>query len=307
MHRDLLPLLACPETGAPLELADAEFDGRGRVVTGRLTTRDGRSYPIRGSIPRFVDSDLYCTSFSMQRRYLAARFDHWVAEKGRETLFEVTTGFRLADARGKLFLDAGCGYGRFAHTVAEAGGIVVGMDLSTDSIELAFRYLGDRDNVHLVQADLQRPPFRRDLFAGIYSIGVLHHTPSTAASFRGLVPLLEPGGRIAVWVYAPEDKRMDNVLRIATTRMPPWSVFCVGVARHVLGQTARRVVRRRPQATLLRDFWPGVMGQFDSLAPRYAHVHAFDEVEGWFRTAGLGEIRRSTRRTAVSGARSRDA
>ena len=45
-------------------------------------------------------------------------------------------------------------------------------------------------------------PFRRGSFDLVFSIGVLHHTPSTEQAFRALVPLVKPGGEIAISVYA---------------------------------------------------------------------------------------------------------
>ena len=278
-------------------------DSRGSIVSGELVSSSGTIYPIRGGIPRFVDRDKYVTSFTMQRRYMKSRFDAWASETGREERFAKLTGFELGGAAGKLFLDAGCGYGRYAAAVAQSGGTVVGIDLSTDSIELAQSYLGARENVHLIQADLQHPPLRRDLFDLVYSIGVLHHTPDTRASFDALIPFVKPGGRIAIWVYAPEDKRFDDVLRKATVHMPSWSVLGVGAVRHVLGQGVRRVVLRRKDARVFSSFWPDVMGQFDSLAPRYAYVHTAAEVQQWFEAAGLSELRTGPIRTSVSGTR----
>lgn len=303
MHKSLLPLLACPVSGSALSLSEVREDARGQIMEGRLTSAEGVVYPILGGIPRFVDSDKYVTSFSMQRRYMAKRFDQWTNEKGREEQFSRLTGVDLGRVAGKTFLDAGCGYGRYAAVVSAAGGTVFGVDLSTDSIEASYRYLGERDNVHLVQGDLTRVPFRRDMFDVVYSIGVLHHTPNTRVSFESLVPHVKPGGKIAVWVYAPEDKRFDDVLRLATVHMPSWSVLGVGVARHVIGQSARRVLLRRKSVKVVQDFWPQVMGQYDSLAPKYAYVHGYEEVEAWFRAAGLTDICRSVTRTAVSGTR----
>lgn len=303
MNPSLLDLLACPENGGPLTLRDEVRDAHGRIVTGQLLSSSGRAYPIRGGIPRFVDSDKYVTSFTMQRKYMQSRFDNWARETGREERFTRLTGFDLGSAKGKLFLDAGCGYGRYAAVVAQAGGTLVGVDLSTDSIELANRYLGDRDNVHLIQGDLQSLPLKRALFDAVYSIGVLHHTPDTRASFQALIPFVKPGQRIAIWVYAPEDKRFDDVLRLATVHMPSWSVLGVGAARHVLGQSVRRVLLRRKEARVFSSFWPDIMGQFDSLAPRYAFVHTAAEVQDWFKAAGLQDIRTGGLRTSVNGAR----
>lgn len=303
MHKTLLPFLACPDSGSPLTLVESAEDANGQIVSGRLLAPSGASYPIRDGVPRFVDTDKYVTTFSIQRQHLAKRFEHWTREQGREVRFEGMTSFDLGALKGKLVLDAGIGYGRYAAVVAQTGATVIGVDLSTDSIQLCHRYLGHLPNVHLIHGDLQRLPLRRDLFDAIYSVGVLHHTPDTRRSFEGLLPFVKPGGEIAIWVYAPEDKRFDDVLRLATIHMPSWSVLGVGVVRHVVGQTARRVLLRRKTVKVIEDFWPQVMGQFDSLSPRFAHVHTYGEVESWFRAAGLVDVARGGLRTSVHGRR----
>src|SRR4051794_1053573 len=57
MQRELVEILACPVTGQELELeVHAEKDGE--IVSGTLTTADGRAFPIVRGIPRMnVDMD----------------------------------------------------------------------------------------------------------------------------------------------------------------------------------------------------------------------------------------------------------
>ena len=74
--------------------------------------------------------------------------------------------------------------------VQRLGGRIVGVDLSTHSIDLAQDFVGLRENVFLVQADLFALPFERETFQHIYSIGVLHHTPDTKRAFEAIVPYL---------------------------------------------------------------------------------------------------------------------
>ena len=51
MHAWALDHLACPRTGSPLELRDAEERG-GEIVSGRLVAADGVAYPIVRGVPR---------------------------------------------------------------------------------------------------------------------------------------------------------------------------------------------------------------------------------------------------------------
>ena len=57
----------------------------------------------------------------------------------------------------------------------------------------AFDNIGRRENVHLVQADIFKPPFREGAFDHAYSIGVLHHTPDTRRASRRPPPFPRPG------------------------------------------------------------------------------------------------------------------
>src|SRR5205807_2173325 len=80
-----------------------------------------------------------------------------------------TIGWRPPDYAGRLVLDAGVGAGRFAEVVAARGAEVVGIDL-TEAVDAAFRHLGHREAVHVVQADIFSLPFRDEAFHLAYSI-----------------------------------------------------------------------------------------------------------------------------------------
>jgi len=75
---------------------------------------------------------------------------------------------------GGLLLDAGIGTGRFGVPLAHAhAGQIVGVDVSLPMMGQA----RDKTSLHalpLVQADLQRLPFRRHSFQGILAVHVLH-------------------------------------------------------------------------------------------------------------------------------------
>src|SRR3989442_4281722 len=104
---------------------------------------------------------------------------------------------------GRRVLDAGCGKGRLLLLGAAFGAKeVIGVDLGP-AVDAAAQNTADLDNVHVVQGDLTRPPFRLESVDLIYSIGVLHHLPEPEAGFRALSPLLAPGGRFSAWLYAP--------------------------------------------------------------------------------------------------------
>jgi ubiquinone/menaquinone biosynthesis C-methylase UbiE len=284
---------------------DPEFDEFGHIRAGKLISQEGRTYPIRGFIPRFVDSDKYVDSFTTQRKYMMKRFDEWKRDKqSRTSLFTESTGFDLKElassAHEATFLDVGCGYGRFCETIAETDNEIVGIDMSTTSIELAYKYVGANRNVHLVQCDLNKLPFELESFDYIFSIGVLHHTPDAQASFDRIVPYLKRGGRIAVWVYSPEAKKTDNKIRKITTKIPTGLLFLLCLPMPFVYRFYR-YVRRIPEGKYHYGYWPTVMGTFDSWSPKYASVHEPAEVASWFAKNNLCDIQVLERRTAVSG------
>src|SRR5207245_9725373 len=114
---------------------------------------------------------------------------------------QASTGWMESDYRGRLVLDAGVGAGRYAEVVADKGGEVVGIDLTT-AVDAAYANLGRRPRVHLLQADIFALPFREATFDRAFPVGVLHHTPDVRAAFERVAAVVKPGGGLAVSLYA---------------------------------------------------------------------------------------------------------
>ena len=309
MKRELLQYLACPECSGALTLT-VDREAAGAIETGRLTcAADGRSFPIDKFVPRFVDQDRYVASFSKQRQYVEKHFDQYITDRSGDQLFLPTTGFSADNVRNGLNLEVGCGYGRFVDTVQRMGGTIIGVDLSTDSINLAQRFVGDRPNVHLVQCDLFHLPFRRGIFDSVFSIGVLHHCPDTRGAFRSILPFAKAGGEVSIWVYHPRNKVIANRWRRLTTKLPFQMVYSWCVLNQAIASPLHHVPVVRKLASVIpasspannRSFWRRVLTDFDSLSPKYAHVHDEAEVRQWFEEAGLEAIKVLPRVTAVVG------
>jgi 2-polyprenyl-3-methyl-5-hydroxy-6-metoxy-1,4-benzoquinol methylase len=155
---------------------------------------------MRG-IPPFVEDESYVSNFGFEwTKHAQTQLDR-ESNGCPETKFCDSLEISPEKIYEKLVLDAGCGMGRFAEVASRYGARVVGVDLSR-AVESAHKNLGDRPNVQILQADLLQLPLRNGIFDFIHSIGVLHHTPNCEATFRKLVPLLKPGGRIVVWLYS---------------------------------------------------------------------------------------------------------
>lgn len=275
---------------------------------------EGASAPRQGGVLRFVDSDSYAESFGREWNWFSStQLDR--PEEGRtesRDTFFAKTGFSPGELRGKTVLDVGCGMGRFAQVAAAHGARVVGVDLSV-AIEAANANLGALPDTAFLQADVFDLPLKPESFDLVYSIGVLHHTPDTRAAFSALPELLRPGGRIAIWVYSAERRLRylaSDLLRPLTTRMDEERLLRLCRAAGPLG----RLYRTRP-GRLLSPLLPvsrhpdpewRVLDTFDWYAPRYQWKHGYPEVEGWFRDAGLTEVRRHEVPVSVSGRRPGD-
>lgn len=297
----VLPLLRDPQSGAPLVLEGDRFVG------------GGASHPIVNGIPRFVSSDHYVGSFSFEwNTHTNTQLDSFTGDKSSEDQYVQKTGFSPEALRGKLVLDAGVGAGRYADIASRWGANLVGVDLSY-AVEASYRNFLDRPNVFIAQADIGRLPFAPGSFDYIFSIGVLHHTPDTRRYFQSLVPLLKPGGTIAIWVYPREgDYVIRNEWIKFVNKIPPkmfyaWCRWFVPWAQRNLTNPWVGAIRRLfPFSTQGLGLENDILDTFDGYSPTYHGIHSPEEVEGWFREAGLVDIKRpSDWNTCVSGVRPR--
>lgn len=103
---------------------------------------------------------------------------------------------------GKRVLDVGCGNGYVLSRYAQAGAATTGVDLTAAAIDLCrqrFAYL--RLQGEFRQANAEALPFPDATFDCVTSMGVLHHTPDTAAAVAEASRVLKPGGRLIVMFY----------------------------------------------------------------------------------------------------------
>lgn len=205
------------------------------------------------------------------------------------------------DLRDRLVLEVGIGVGGIADHVARSKQCeLIGIDLS-HAVDAAYRQFGQNPFFHIVQASLFAPPFADASFDFVYSQGVIHHTHSTAAAFRRIARLARPGGSLYVWVYSRYDERrtplrrvlmaLESALRPVYSRLPgplqtaalaPWAPLYVAHQRwRARADPHQTTYGWREAMHAARDRW----------TPRYVHRHTDEEVSGWFRRAGYGDIR----------------
>jgi len=246
---------------------------------------------------------MYVRSFSAEWNiFPKTQLDDEVTEYSREAFIQ-KVGMRPEEIEG-VILEAGCGMGRFLDVVSRAANTAaIGFDLSL-SVEAAYANVGLRPNVHIVQADIMQPPFRKATFNLIYSIGVLHHASNPRDAFLKLVPLLKESGRIAIWVYRKYRRApLSDFYRKFTTRMPWSAVLSISKLLsklYWLQGKWRYLLVLIPMSTL-PDSERRILDTFDWYSPKYQFKFTNDEIIAWFREAGLQEVELLSNPISVRG------
>lgn len=312
MKERLMKILICPECNSSLK-AERVSKAEGEIKDGQLVcVKCGNKYPIRNYIPRFVETDKYVGNFSREwYAHKTTQLDSKSGTKESEEIFKRKTDFDLNELKGDLVLDVGCGTGRFMEIGLKHGAEVVGIDLSF-AVDVAQENIGKNKNAHIVQADIFNLPFKNESFDKVFSIGVLHHTPSTKDAFLNITSFLKKGGEIAVWVYSDEGwymklyNRSSNFWRFFARKLPPTLLytFCKYWANLMYPLKKIRFLRVILQIILPpsnnHPRWK-VLDTYDWLSPKYQWKHTHDEVENWFKRSGLKEIKRLNYPIAVRG------
>jgi len=251
MKPRLLEILCCPDCRGALMLSDAVYDGGGDIVSGRLTSGCGRELPILQSVPRFVSSDNYASSFGFQwNRFRQTQLDGVSGVPISRDRFLRETRWTSETLGGKLMLDAGCGAGRFAEVALALGAEVVAVDYS-DAVDAAQSNLGAHPRFHAVQADLYALPFRPAAFDFVYCLGVLQHLADAWRALGALVDQLKPRGEITIDFYL---RRWVNLLdskywlRPLTRRLSAQRLFAILQKRVPQMLHLSRRLRRIPLA-----------------------------------------------------------
>jgi len=108
----------------------------------------------------------------------------------------------FANARNLKVLEVGVGLGADHEAYARAGANLYGIDLTPRSIEIVrTRFALQSLQSDLRVADAEMLPFDDNSFDLVYSWGVIHHSPDTAAAAREILRVLKPGGRFRIMIY----------------------------------------------------------------------------------------------------------
>lgn len=326
MREELVRLLRLPGSDRRLELAvlraTPSRDGASEVEEGVLYEASSRrAFPIVDGVPVMLEGAFPAEFLARHRAAIAAhpvlstcelrseRQPAWSFSREWETHFaadcERTWGYTAEERleqllletgterswyEGKVVLDAGCGNGGLAQAIARLGAVVVGLDLASTVRSPECRRRAPE--VLLLQGDLREPPLAAGAFDLVFSIGVLHHTPETARTFRAVAGLVKPHGLYYVWLYRRPERFVGrylkvplyNLMRFAVVRLPPrWQSRAVRAYAHLVRGVHRWLGRGR--RIPFREY---LVSAYDDLTPRWRHDHSPIEVGRWFHEAGYG-------------------
>ena len=338
----LLSRIACPDCRGDLSVAI-----RGDIHEEELFCSScRRTFPIVESIPYLIPASLSTkevntgshftrefTAFAPDIRppdpvqdfyfYSRTGLDPSVYQKLPGLLYpeELPEGAYSPDRsqlRGKIVLDGGCGQGRFTRVAAHSADFVIGLDLG-EHVHRAGLECRHLPNVAFVRGSVLDPPFKRGSFDEVFSIGVLHHTPSPSTGIRRLAELVRPGGGISVWVYphqywggpvrAPFNKAVNRWLR----NMPAERKFAICQDwLYPLGRLQAKFAKRKWTKLLAAPLFlisvprhkereTMIATIFDYFGPPIISTHSYHELSLWFREAGLVDIRELPVPTACRG------
>lgn len=157
-------------------------------------------------------------------------------ERRREELEPFIADFAdFEAARDKSVLDIGVGVGTDFVRFARAGARVTGVDLTEHAVSLVRTRLAQEGlEGRLMVADAEQLPFDDAEFDVVYSWGVLHHTPGTAAAVAEARRVLKPGGRACVMLYARRSwVGLGLWARHAVLKGRPWRSLSDVIANHM--------------------------------------------------------------------------
>ena len=130
----------------------------------------------------------------------------------------------FGDIKNKKILEIGVGLGADHQLLAESGANLYGIDLTERAISYTrhrFKCFGLRSE--LTVSDAENLDFSSNFFDGVYSWGVLHHSPNTLKAIAEVWRVLKPYGVAKIMIYHKWSLVGIMLwLRYAALKFKPW-------------------------------------------------------------------------------------
>jgi len=325
---ELTDFLVCPRCRQKLSLKITKLV-LDEIIEGKFTCLKKHVFKISDGIPRFVtdpSKDFQKTedAFSSKwKNYHKTYHDKkWVDKQKKWFLdrfgWKNISQFKNFLKKSNYILDAGTGVGNSAKFFSECSNAnVLAIDAS-DSIEYAYKKYGKGKNLHFIQADIRKLPFKKNFFNFICSDQVLHHTKDTESSFKYLTKFMSKQSTIAIYVYkkkGPLREFADDYLREKIVNISEKECIQFSKSMANLGKTISQLnkkikiphdisilnikagtydIQRFIYWNFLKCWWSAdvpyeqsVATNFDWYFPKFAYRHSKKEVKTWFSTSKL--------------------
>ena len=328
MKLNLVEQIICPEchTNFSLKIKKKQKD---EIIEGTLTCIKKHNFSIIRGIPRLVSDkqkDFVETedAFSSKWRHFNKTYHNKKWIEGQKKWFLERFGWKTISKLDNFLktrstiLDAGTGVGNSSKLFSSnPDAQVFGIDAS-ESIEFAYKKYGKIENIHFLQADIRKLPFKKNFFDFICSDQVLHHTKDTESSFKMLSKLLTKKGIISIYVYrkkGPMREFADDFIRKSTVEMSEKQ--CMEFSKNMaelgksLSQIKKKItikedipllkikagtydIQRFLYWNFLKCWWSpdvpfdqSVATNYDWYYPKFAYRHSEKEVKKWFKDIKL--------------------
>ncbi len=200
---------------------------------------------------------------------------------------------RVGVRTGDRVLDVACGTGNAAIRAAQAGGAVVGLDLTPELFEAGGR-LARAAEVELdwVEGDAEALPFDDGSFDVVLSVFGCMFAPRHEVAADELARVLATGGRIGLCSWTPQSSIAD-LMRTLFAYLPPASEFTQppplwGSEEHVAGLFAGTGLRLRFEREHVAMCFPSVEDALRMFETKWGpFVQAREELERHGRWSAL--------------------
>jgi SAM-dependent methyltransferase len=144
-------------------------------------------------------------------------------EIARRGLWEVGERIvqRVGIGKHERVLDVACGTGNAAIHAAQAGGDVVGLDLTPELLEAGRRLAAQADvSIEWTEGDAEAIPFEDAHFDVVLSTFGCMFAPRHRVTAREMARALQPGGRLGVCNWTPDGSQGEFFRALAASVLP---------------------------------------------------------------------------------------
>jgi len=314
--------IVCPYCSANFTL-QVNRKKKDEIWDGILSCKNHHKFKIRKGIPRLITDKTF--GFIKTEKAFSSKWKKYYKNYQAKKWYDFTEKWFLNRFGWKnvfnfnkflktrhFILDAGTGVGNSAKRFsANPNAQVFAIDAS-ESIEYAYEKYGKKANIHFLQADILKLPFKRKFFDFICSDQVIHHTKNTKSAFKSLVKHLAFNGIISIYVYnkkGPMREFAEDYIRKRTTKMSEKECLKFSEEIALLGKALSKIkkkititkdipmlkikagtydIQRFFYWNFLKCFWAddndfhrSVGVNYDWYYPKYAWRHTPKEVKKW--------------------------